>query len=388
MKDIRKIKLLDYIRTTDGELAQVVGIDSEYINTEIGNFTKDSIEDFNSVLAALLKPGDYVNGSRLYLHAGSLSLNGSVLHDNKIVQVITKEKFYRSCYTPKVGNQSIEWRKIENFPLYQVSNTGSVMVTKTGKYMSYAPDRKTLSVRLESVDGRRLRKSVAVLVLEAFVEKANGRIPMFIDGDENNCNLSNLRWETKQEQAKRVLTPQKTRSYNFKYKWVVGYYEGKPVIYAEHSRALINWLNMNCDEYRSMGSNHFTRSIVSGVPYRGILYKCVPYEEYIDIIKTVKLDNFKELSRKIHETESFQKANKKAKEQKLEVKSEKVKEEKKVLVNDRATNDKETTNKEVKTRNTTLDDIDDSEFYKEQERVEKIKREKFKRELLKRLQGG
>lgn len=360
MKNIKGIKILDYIRTTSGDLAQVIGIDNEYINTDIGKFHKDSIEDYNSVLTKVLKSGDYVNGSRLYVHADSLSLNGSVLQDNKIVQVITKEKFYHNCYSPRTGGQQIEWKPIKNFPLYQVSNTGSVMVEKTGKQLSCISDSKILSVRLDSVDGRRLRKSVAVLVLEAFVEDANGRIPVFIDGDKSNCNVLNLRWETKQEQVERVSIPQKTKRYRSKYKWIVGYYENKPVIHAENSRELISWLSTNCAEYSDVTSNKIIRSIVRGVPYNGVIYKCLPYEEYLDIVNTVKLDDFKELSKKIHDAENSRK-------------------EKKVVVEKV---------KEASVKKTTLDDIDDSEFYKEQERMEQIRRDKFKNELLKRLQGG
>lgn len=52
-----------------------------------------------------------------------------------------------------------------------------------------------------TIDGKRVRRRVHVLVLEAFVGPADGRVCRHLDGDPTNNRLDNLTWGTYSENA-------------------------------------------------------------------------------------------------------------------------------------------------------------------------------------------
>lgn len=389
LKNIDELKVLDYIRTTGGDVGQVLEINDQSINTDQGIFSKSSIVNFKNKLTELAEEGDFINGSKVYLRQDSsiLSINGHSIHTTDVLQFITKQKFFHNCYSPKNNNTSQSvWKDIPEFPLYQVSNTGLVKAKKTGKFMSYSQDRETLSVRLESPDGRRLRKSVAVLVLETFKENSKGRLPKFINGNNQDCRLENLEWESREEQILRVIPKRKQDRRVYKYRNIVGYVEGKPVLRAVHTRALLDFLKLNCDDMLKSASNHLSRSLASGTPYKGVLYKCVSNEEYEEICKVVDNSKFPEFYRNyIHDKNKAVAAEKARKKPIMKVKTI----NNTTINNTAVTSIKTYTNKtptiSVQKSHTNLDDLSDDDFIKDMEKEKKDKQTKFREEMLRRL---
>ena len=100
------------------------------------------------------------------------------------------------------------FRAIDGFPGYRVGEGGQVQscwnrvgrrggMTETWLPLKPIPDRwRHLSVNLHR-DGRKIRRFVHHLVLEAFVgERPPGSICCHWDGDPANNRSSNLRWDT------------------------------------------------------------------------------------------------------------------------------------------------------------------------------------------------
>ncbi|MBQ8969222.1 MAG: NUMOD4 motif-containing HNH endonuclease [Bacteroidaceae bacterium] len=109
-----------------------------------------------------------------------------------------------------------EWRDIQGFENYQVSNFGNVrskqriIIQKGHKnYFKRVMKSKVLISRKQnsgylvvwlSVDGVVTPHTVHRLVANAFVEKISGKdFVNHIDGDKTNNNASNLEWVTKSE---------------------------------------------------------------------------------------------------------------------------------------------------------------------------------------------
>lgn len=298
------IKERDYFITNQGEIGQVVGlcVAGNCINTDIGIVLKSNIIEFNSDLKALVHPGDYVNGKKV---------TSKALGDTEIEQIITKKKFDKSCYVPKGNNIKEVWRAVKDFPKYEVSDLGAVRNKQTGKYIQYMTDREQCSVRMTFTDGRRLRRSVAVLVLEAFIGESEGRIPKFKDGDNQNCKLENLEWETKTEQANRILPKNSNTKLRFKYTNIVGYLEGKPVVHANNTRDLTIFLKMHFSDFVHTSMSHLGNSIKNGRPYKGIIYTCVSDYEFEVISKEIDNNKFIEIYETIRARQT-QAVNKKA----------------------------------------------------------------------------
>ena len=372
-----ELYISEYIRTKQGDIAQILSIDSSHIHTDEGLFNKEDIVNHNLELTYLAEEGDYINGARVYKNGGydSLCVNGHSVHSTNILQFITKQKFYENCYSPKAPKfMQVIWKQIPEFPLYAVSNTGLVKILKTGKYMAYLQDRETLSVRLECPDGRRLRKSIAVLVLETFKEDAKGRLPKFIDGNNQNCTLDNLEWETREEQAKRVLPKRNVSSKTYKYHNIVGYHNGIPIVYAEHSGAMVQFLKIHCDNTINLHGNHFTRSIREGTPYKGMLFKCIQGPEYYEITRKVDLDKFDDYYRNnLHDKNQ------------ATITKEARRVVKKVVPEQHKPPIKHQSKQPVKQIKSTLDDLTDQDFIKD---IEQDRRDKFKEELMRRLKNG
>lgn len=194
-----------YIRTNDGDLAQITVIADGFVDTDIGYIYYGKIKNCKEDLRDLIEEGDYVNGERIYYSNNRTSLchNGNSIKSINVMQFMTKEKFFRECYSPRIKKgQKIKWKKLKDYPNYEVSNTGLVRNRLSGKLMSLSNDRKQCHVKLTDKKGHRCRKSVGVLVLEAFVEPSDGRVPVYINNDSGDCNLENLKWGTRAEQAK------------------------------------------------------------------------------------------------------------------------------------------------------------------------------------------
>lgn len=365
------IKEGEYVITVSGEIGKVLEVDLLGVTLDrIGSIYYDDILDHNYSLNKLVEAGDFVNGARVYESGPSrmLCLNGNSIDSVDILQMMTKKKFYRECYSPKGSGPTIEWRDIKDFPNYEVSNTGVVRSKSTGRYMKLLGDREQCSVRLESEDGRRLRKSVAVLVLEAFNSPADGRLPRYIDGDVQNCNITNLEWETRDEQMKRVMHSNSYIAKRYKYKYIVGYIMSKPVLVARHTGELMVILKTYIADFKDLTSNHLARSVRTGIPYKGIKLECVNERVFNNLQKSVDNSKLGDYYRELVEN--------KPKQQTKEVKPKK------------KVNKKREYNPfdyiPLRVSKTNLDDLSDDDFIKD---MENEKREKFKQEMMKRLKG-
>ena len=100
-----------------------------------------------------------------------------------------------------------EYRDINNFPNYQVSNFGNVRNKIRGniiKPIINIKNKKTgykcLQVNISNTEGIQRHKSIHKLVADAFLENPeNKEMVDHIDGITSNNNFSNLRWATRSE---------------------------------------------------------------------------------------------------------------------------------------------------------------------------------------------
>lgn len=93
------------------------------------------------------------------------------------------------------------WKTVEGFEPYQVSNLGNVR-GKFGKILRSSFVTGGLAV-VFICDGKRTSKRVARLVGEAFCKDyATDRYPTYKDGNPHNCIDSNLKWVPRQVVAK------------------------------------------------------------------------------------------------------------------------------------------------------------------------------------------
>jgi hypothetical protein len=88
------------------------------------------------------------------------------------------------------------WREIREFPRYQVSDWGRIKNSATGRIMSqYYNSRGFLMVGLAKNRGHH-KKSVSVLVAEAYLSALSPAFNSIIhlDGDRTNNHYANLMW--------------------------------------------------------------------------------------------------------------------------------------------------------------------------------------------------
>jgi len=92
----------------------------------------------------------------------------------------------------------MEWRQIEEFPNYSVSDSGKVRNDKTDRIMALQVNQRGIVyVGLVKNIADQYKRSVALLVAEAFMEPHEP--PTFntvihLDGDFTNCSVGNLMW--------------------------------------------------------------------------------------------------------------------------------------------------------------------------------------------------
>lgn len=90
-----------------------------------------------------------------------------------------------------------EWRSILSFPSYSVSDSGFIMNEDTGRMMKQTSNQRGIvNVGLRK-DGIQYKRSVAILVAEAFIITARSLTfdtPINLDGDRFNNKAANLVW--------------------------------------------------------------------------------------------------------------------------------------------------------------------------------------------------
>lgn len=93
---------------------------------------------------------------------------------------------------------SEEWREIEEFPGYSVSDHGRVRNNSfEGRVMGQSRNQQGLMKVGLYQDGQQHIRSVALLVAKAFLPEHNNpnfNTPINIDGDRSNNHVDNLMW--------------------------------------------------------------------------------------------------------------------------------------------------------------------------------------------------
>lgn len=89
-----------------------------------------------------------------------------------------------------------EWRPIENFPEYSVSNFGNVRTNKTGRILALSENQFGLLQVGLMRDGEQKHRSVPLLVAKAFIPQPTGPFdtPINLDGNRHNNHVDNLAW--------------------------------------------------------------------------------------------------------------------------------------------------------------------------------------------------
>ena len=347
-----------------------------------------------------------------------------------------------------------EWRTIqeEGLHFYQISNLGRVrsldrevpthivnrgrdmivMAKRKGKVLSVQYDEGRPIVRLRTPEGKRLKRTVPLLVLLHFGPPCPGQLDQYTsgykDGNTLNNSIDNLEWVPRAYLAAKIGhqglgVPKEHLS---THKFIIVYVNNIAIKAYRTLRDLIQDFNLN--ELPGEAAS-ITRCINENRPlYETFLFKELPEEAYNNIKKDIPEMNIKclwailslerkgysnndiELNELRKENSKLRKENQSLKEdniklqnkQKQEIKkeykqikpkvrssNEKVKEEKKRLVNDRTTNVKETTHQTIKTAETKakskLDDIKGPSISELKKIEEDQKREDFKKNLLKVL---
>lgn len=101
------------------------------------------------------------------------------------------------------GAYMLEWRTIEGFEDYEISNEGQVFSHKSNKFLSpWLSGRGYLQVGLRK-DGRTYTKTVHRLVAKTFIPNPNN-LPVVNHLDENQTNnrVENLEWCSQEHNVK------------------------------------------------------------------------------------------------------------------------------------------------------------------------------------------
>jgi hypothetical protein len=89
-----------------------------------------------------------------------------------------------------------QWKQIERFPKYSVSNYGRVRFDKSGRILQCNMNQYGLLQVGLMHEGVQRHRSVPLLVAKAFVPELSGPFdtPINLDGDRYNNHVSNLTW--------------------------------------------------------------------------------------------------------------------------------------------------------------------------------------------------
>ncbi|MEI6823905.1 MAG: NUMOD4 motif-containing HNH endonuclease [Bacteroidota bacterium] len=100
----------------------------------------------------------------------------------------------------------IEWKEIEGYKNYSISNDGRVMNTKKGKLLCLNKDSRGYYDVTLCNQGKYKHSSVHRLVAMAFISNLhNKREVNHIDANKLNNNITNLEWVTRQENAQHAV---------------------------------------------------------------------------------------------------------------------------------------------------------------------------------------
>tara|TARA_B100001245_G_scaffold236593_1_gene228600 strand:- start:2091 stop:2522 length:432 start_codon:yes stop_codon:yes gene_type:complete len=100
----------------------------------------------------------------------------------------------------------IEWRKVEGFDNYLVSNMGQIKHARLDRVMEMKSERGYTFAYMRGNDGKNYSKRVHRLVAVAFVENPNGYPEVdHINRVRTDNRATNLRWNTRSGQNKNKI---------------------------------------------------------------------------------------------------------------------------------------------------------------------------------------
>lgn len=307
-----------------------------------------------------------------------------------------------------LGHVRVEEREV---PTHIVNHGRDMIVTakRKARDLKVSLDSGRPIVRLRTYDGKRMKKTVPLLVLEYFGEPCPGEPQLFTagykDGDVMNNSINNLVWIPRASLASKIgkLGYGIPKEHLAKHKNILVFFNKILIRAYATTRDLMfefNAVKMP-GEYESI-----LRCISEERPLYKYLYfvevSDAEYKKALQGLQYVNLELIREFilnsNKKIEFKDNL--LTQKVKELQIQVKSltnelkdykkqvkdlkekllEKDEEKKKRLVNGSTTNVKRTKDKAIKTANTKksrLDDLDDSGFFKEQQELERQKKLEF-----------
>lgn len=96
----------------------------------------------------------------------------------------------------------IIWKQSENYPKYEISNSGLVKNSKTGRILKSRPNRDGYLQTDLTLQGNSYNRRIHRLVAEAFIPNPDNKPQVnHIDEDKQNNNVNNLEWVTAKENS-------------------------------------------------------------------------------------------------------------------------------------------------------------------------------------------
>lgn len=111
-------------------------------------------------------------------------------------------------YIINLGDKMIEeWKQINNFENYEISNLGNVRNFKTKKIISKQKMGNYLTTKLYNIKTKKMKlQNIHRLVAETFIEnKENKKCVNHKDGNKLNNSVNNLEWVSYQENTKHAF---------------------------------------------------------------------------------------------------------------------------------------------------------------------------------------
>lgn len=228
------IKEKEFVLTELGDIYKVKEVHQRYITVEkLNEELPIAIIDKHSFnILDLLEENDFVNsyplkicydinGNKIY------RVNSSRITPDNVYQVLTRKKFYDTSYD-LLNEESIQWKEVYGYPRYLISNEGNIKEKKTGRLMTISKVNYTNTVKLRNNEDKIKTEKVSILLLNTYVGRMKDMTPEYIDGNPDNCILSNLRWgkiEKGSKTSRKILSDVEENEYNN----IVCYYYDKPI---------------------------------------------------------------------------------------------------------------------------------------------------------------
>ena len=178
------------------------------------------VEDWSSVKEAADYTGFNMSNIRKAIKSGKL-YHGFYWETEEVQEVIKPKKFPKAKFVVPlfvVSQEGEEWKDIEGYDDYLISNKGRVMIKNyrgTGGRRIMSPygtsqTRNYLQIKLKNNKGKFDSLFIHRLVAEAFIPNPQGKKEIdHIDTNPSNNNVENLRWVTHTENMNNPITKEK-----------------------------------------------------------------------------------------------------------------------------------------------------------------------------------